>query len=177
MRIIAGYLGGRHFDSPHSRQTHPMSDKVRGALFNALGDIKGLTLLDAFAGSGALCFEAISRGARSAVALDIDKAAYKTIVENTKSLGIEEKVTVHRKNARSWARSDQAGLYDIVIADPPYNDIRPDILQRLVYLLKPTGTYVMSWPGKEAIREFEGLSYLSSNPHGDAQLVFYRRIQ
>jgi 16S rRNA (guanine966-N2)-methyltransferase len=177
MRVITGYLGGRHFDSPHSKQTHPMSDKVRGALFNALGDIKGLTVLDAFAGSGALCFEAISRGAKSAVALDIDKAAYKTIVDNSRVLGLEDKLTVHRKNARSWARSDQAGRYDIVIADPPYNDIRPDILQRLVDLLQSGGTYVMSWPGKEPVRQFDGLSFLSSNQHGDAQLVFYRRIQ
>lgn len=177
MRIIAGRLGGRHFDSPHSARTHPMSDKVRGALFNALGDIHGLTVLDAFAGSGALSFEAISRGAKSVVSLDIDKSAYKTIVENMRNLGLEEQITVHRKNARSWARSDQAGKYDIVIADPPYNDIRPDILQRLAELLVPGGTYVMSWPGKEAIRQFEGLHFLSSNSHGDAQLVFYRRVQ
>lgn len=177
MRVIAGRLGGRHFESPHSKQTHPMSDKVRGALFNALGDINGLTVLDAFAGSGALCFEALSRGAESVVALDIDKAAYTIIVENSKSLGLEDKLSVHRKNARSWARNDQAGVYDIVLADPPYNDIRPDILQRLVGLVKPGGTYVMSWPGKEVIRQFDGLQLLSSNPHGDAQLVFYRRIQ
>ena len=177
MRVIAGRLGGRHFDSPHSARTHPMSDKVRGALFNALGDIHGLTVLDAFAGSGALSFEAISRGAKSVVALDIDKAAYKTIVDNRAALGLDEQITVHRKNARSWVRSDQAGKYNIVIADPPYNDIRPDILQRLVDLLEPDGTYVMSWPGRESVREFDGLKYLSSNPHGDAQLVFYRRIQ
>lgn len=177
MRVISGRLGGRTFESPHSKRTHPMSDKVRGALFNVLGDISGLTVLDAFAGSGALSFEAISRGAKSVVALDIDKAAYKTIVDNMNSLGLSNQLTVHRKNARSWARSDQAGQYDVVLADPPYNDIRPDILQRLVDLLKPGGTYVMSWPGKEAVRQFDGLSLLSNNPHGDAQLVFYRRIQ
>ena len=72
MRIIAGYLGGRQFNSPRSNRTHPMSDKARGGLFNALGDISGLTVLDAFAGSGALSFEAISRGAESVIAVDID---------------------------------------------------------------------------------------------------------
>jgi len=53
MRIIAGSLGGRSFDSPQSRRTHPMSDKIRGALFSSLGEIVGLSVLDAYAGSGA----------------------------------------------------------------------------------------------------------------------------
>jgi len=71
VRIIAGYLSGRQFNSPRSNRTHPMSDKARGGLFNSLGDISGLSLLDAFAGSGALSFEAISRGTASSVAVDI----------------------------------------------------------------------------------------------------------
>jgi 16S rRNA (guanine966-N2)-methyltransferase len=177
MRVIAGNLGGRTFDSPMSKRTHPMSDKVRGALFNALGDMGGLTVLDAFAGSGALSFEAISRGAKSVVAIDIDKAAYKTIAHNVELLDLEDSVRVLRKNAASWARSDQAGLYDVVLCDPPYNDIRPDILQRLAHLVKPGGVFVLSWPGNEPIRPFTGLTELSANKHGDAQLVFYRRIQ
>ena len=53
MRVISGWLGGRIFESPHGHRTHPMSDKIRGAVFGVLGDIKGLTVLDAFAGSGA----------------------------------------------------------------------------------------------------------------------------
>jgi 16S rRNA (guanine966-N2)-methyltransferase len=177
MRIIAGKLGGRQFDSPMSKRTHPMSDKVRGALFNALGDVSGLTVLDAFAGSGALSFEAISRGAKSAVALDIDKAAFQTVAKNTDALGLRDQILVLRKNAASWARSDQAGNYDLVLCDPPYDDIRPDVLQRLVNLLKPDGIFVVSWPGKEQPRQFEGIEFLSSNQHGDAQLVFYRRTK
>src|SRR5688500_6254990 len=107
MRIITGYLGGRNFNSPRGHRTHPMSDKARGALFNALGDIEGLTVLDAFAGSGALSFEAISRGAVSATAIDIDKAAYEAIQANVESLGLEDKVTVLRKNIGGWSRNNQ----------------------------------------------------------------------
>ena len=72
MRVIAGRLGGRNFDSPKTQRTHPMSDKVRGALFNALGDLGGLTVLDAFAGSGACSLEAASRGATEVLAIDIN---------------------------------------------------------------------------------------------------------
>lgn len=152
-----------------------MSDKLRGALFNALGDISGLSVLDAFGGSGALSFEAVSRGARSVDVLDIDNAAFQTILHNVDKLGVQDSVRVMRKNVASWARSDQAGQYDVVLCDPPYDDIRPDILQKIVPLLNPGGIYVLSWPGGEPIRNFEGLTQLSSNPHGDAQLVFYRR--
>jgi 16S rRNA (guanine966-N2)-methyltransferase len=59
MRIIAGELKGRNIQEPYGHRTHPMSEKVRGAVFNALGDIEGLAVLDAFAGTGALSFEAV----------------------------------------------------------------------------------------------------------------------
>jgi 16S rRNA (guanine966-N2)-methyltransferase len=77
LRVIAGELGGRFFDSPDSDATHPMSERMRGSLFNILGDIKGKTILDAFAGSGALSFEAVSRGAVHALTLEKDKIAQK----------------------------------------------------------------------------------------------------
>lgn len=176
MRIIAGTLGGRIFDSPGGHRTHPMSDKIRGALFNTLGDLDGLTVLDAFAGTGALSFEAVSRGASSALALDIDKDAYKTIQANIEQLGLEDRVTVMRKNASGWSRNNQHKRFDIVLADPPYNDIRPNVLERLIVQVKPGGIYVLSWPGSEPVRQFAGVEVISHKSYGDAQLVFYRRI-
>ena len=92
MRIISGTLKGHTFDSPKGFQTHPMGDKIRTALFNTLGDIKGLTVLDAFSGSGALSFEALSRGAESAVALELDKEAYKVIRANAEKLAVGDRM-------------------------------------------------------------------------------------
>jgi len=175
MRIIAGILGGRNFTSPRTHRTHPMSDKARGALFNALGDIKGLTFLDAFAGSGALSFEAISRGASSVLTIDIDVEAIKTIAENAKSLGLEDRITIRRKNISGWSRNNQSQQFDIVLADPPYNDIRPNVLERLTAHVKPDGLFVLSWPGKEVLRDFSDLKLINSKPLGDIQLAFYRR--
>ena len=60
MRVIAGFLGGRVFESPHGHRTHPMSEKMRGAIFGVLGDIKQLRVLDVFSGSGAVSIDAIN---------------------------------------------------------------------------------------------------------------------
>lgn len=153
-----------------------MGDKIRGALFNILGDIEGLTVLDAFAGSGALSIEAISRGAKEAVAIDIDKEAYQTVQANVAALGLQDKITVMRKNIGGWSRNNQSMLFDIVLADPPYNDIRPTLLQKLIYQVQPNGVFVLSWPGSEPVRQFDGVTVLTSKLYGDAQLVFYQRL-
>lgn len=176
MRIIAGRLGGRTFDAPRGHRTHPMGDKIRGALFNILGDIDGLTVLDAFAGSGALSFEAVSRGAESAVAIDIDKEAHQTIQNNIMVLGLKENVIVMRKNVAGWSRNNKHQTFDIVIADPPYDDIRPQLLQTLILQVKPAGIFVLSWPGNEPVRAFPGAEVLAHKSYGDAQLVFYRKL-
>lgn len=175
MRVIAGRLGGRSFTSPKTHRTHPMSDKVRGALFNALGDITGLSMLDAFAGSGACSIEAVSRGVSRVLAIDIDPEAVKTIAENARLLGLEDVITVRRKNISGWSRNNQTQQFAVVLADPPYNDIRPDVLERLTVHVQPNGLFVLSWPGGEAVRKFAGLEIISHKTYGDAQLVFYKR--
>jgi 16S rRNA (guanine966-N2)-methyltransferase len=175
MRVIAGTLGGRNFESPHTHRTHPMSDKVRGALFNTLGDLDGLTMLDAFAGSGACSIEAVSRGATGVLAIDVDVEAVKTIAQNIHLLGLEESITVRRKNISGWSRNNQDKQFDIVLADPPYTDIRPDVLERLTVHVRPGGLLVLSWPGSEEVRDFAGMQVVSHKSYGDAQLVFYRR--
>jgi len=173
MRIIAGRLGGRIFASPKGHATHPMADRVRGGLFNALGDIQGLTVLDAFAGSGALSFEAISRGAAGAVAIDEDKDAYRTITENIAVLGLEESVEAVRRRAGSWVSGRTDLYFDLILCDPPYTDLRRDLLQKIATRLKPTGTYVLSWPGHEPAPKFKNLQLHSQKNYGDAQLIFY----
>lgn len=153
-----------------------MSDKVKGALFNTLGDITGLTVFDPFAGTGALSFEAISRGAASAVAVDVDKKAFKILLKNVEALDIHDNVKVQRKNASSWSDSHKGTTFDLLLADPPYDDINPKLLSKLVRHLKTGGLFVMSWPGNEQPRQFEGLTMLGRNNYGDASLVFYRKV-
>ena len=177
MRVIAGKLKGRQFDAPAGHRTHPMGDKQRGALFNVLGDLDGLTVLDAFAGSGALPIEAISHGAVSAVAIDNDLEAYKTINRNLEQLDLKGQITVMMKNIGGWSRNNQHKQFDIVMADPPYDDINPTTLQRLTGNVRGGGLFVLSWPASEPVRDFPGMRTLTAKQHAGAQLVFYRKNQ
>ncbi|HTB49065.1 MAG TPA: 16S rRNA (guanine(966)-N(2))-methyltransferase RsmD [Verrucomicrobiae bacterium] len=176
MRIIAGYLGGRTFVSPGGHRTHPMSDKVRGAIFGVLGDIKGLTVLDVFAGSGALAFEAISRGAKRALVIEVDKRAHTVIAENIKALGVDNRVKAVRAFAGAWSTRHQAELFDLVFVDPPYDNIPYRDLKSLPRHLADGGTLILSWPGKAEPLKFVGLKAVQAKDYGDAQLVFYQKV-
>lgn len=179
MRVIAGIFGGRTFDSPGTHKTHPMSDKARGALFNMLGDIEGLHVLDAFAGSGALGFEAVSRGAASVVAIDGDRAAQRAIAANIKALGVDGQVKLISATANAWnATATDAEVFDIVLCDPPYDDLQLELVQRLAHdRVALAGLLVLSWPGSAEVPELEGFEHAAGRSYGDMQLVFYRKMQ
>jgi 16S rRNA (guanine966-N2)-methyltransferase len=175
MRIIAGQLRGRQFKSPPGRRSHPMSEKMRGALFNALGDISGLRVLDAYSGSGAISFEAISRGAEFAQAIEKSVLAYRAIKKNIDTLDLEEQVKATRANVSTWSDNNDQLVFDVVIADPPYDDVRPNILEKLSRHLENGGIYVLSWPGSEEIENIRGLKIVKNSKYGDSQLVFYQK--
>lgn len=175
MRIIAGQLGGRIFDSPGGHRTHPMSDKIRGALFNTLGDISGFSVLDAFAGSGALSFEAISRGANHALAIDGDRLAQQTIGENIKTLGLRSSISLVKANAQSWLRTTTE-TFDLILCDPPYDNPQIPLLASLAERAKPGGVVVLSLsPDTEFYLPDTEYVLLDSKNYGDAQLFFYRK--
>lgn len=153
-----------------------MSEKMRGAMFGVLGDIAGLTVLDAFAGSGALAFEAISRGAKSALLLDKDKLAAETIEANIRSLGMDNARFI-QANALSWSKKNYGVTYDLLLIDPPYDRLPFPVIERLAYHLAPKGVYVLSWPAQFEIPRLPGLEAVSQKNYGDAQLVFFRHIK
>jgi 16S rRNA (guanine966-N2)-methyltransferase len=153
-----------------------MADKIRGALFNVLGDIEGLTVLDAFAGSGGLSFEAISRGAKNAIAIDHDGSAHKTLMRNIQDLGLEREVKATKANASGWSDNNSEAQFDIVILAPPYDNLQKNLLAKLVKHTKKDGILVLDWPRKEEIPEFAGLEQITDKNYGDAQLVFYRKL-
>lgn len=175
MRVISGWLRGRIFESPRGHKTHPMSEKMRGAIFGALGDIKGLTVLDAFSGSGALSIEAVSRGAKEVQAIEMDPAAAKVINQNIDGLNIDDRIKVTRAYAGAWSTRHQIRQFDIVLLDPPYDNIPYRDLKRMPRHVAEDGVLVLSWPGKVDALQFDDLEIVHQKNYGDGQLIFYKR--
>lgn len=163
------------FEGPDSHATHPMSERVRGALFNSLGDISGLRVLDPFAGSGAIGFEAFSRGAAEIVMIDRDRKAQIAIVKNMKSLGLKGAIRLVKANCRAWAETYTGEAFDIVILDPPYDDIKRSTIEHLVNHLKNNGLMVLSHSGRESAPTVNGVVVVDKRKYGDAALAFYRK--
>jgi 16S rRNA (guanine966-N2)-methyltransferase len=122
VRIVAGALGGRRLAAPRGRLVRPTSERVREALFARLGPLPGGAALDLFAGSGALGFEALSRGAATCLFADAAAASIACVRANVQALGLEERATARRADFKRVLRdsSRAAVRYDLVLLDPPY---------------------------------------------------------
>lgn len=118
MRIIGGTNRGRKLNAPDGMHTRPTLDKVRGAIFNMLFDVSGLCVLDMFSGSGAMGFEALSRGAEKAVMIDCDRAAFRVMEQNKKNLSYGDRAELRFSDFRSAFCRDEC--FDIIFLDPPY---------------------------------------------------------
>ncbi len=125
MRVIAGGLGGRRLRAPRGLATRPTSDRVREALFSALGHVTSARVLDLYAGTGALGIEALSRGAAHATFVESARPALAALRENLAALGLAGAARVvaqpvagaaSRIGGGGWL----AGPFDLVFADPPY---------------------------------------------------------
>ncbi len=175
MRVAAGKLKGRIFNSPGGFRTRPMSDKLKSAIFNVLGDIEGLTVLDAFAGTGALSFEAISRGAASAILIEQDKRAVTTLRDNIADLGLEEVAHLTPAYARSWSTRHKAVKFDLIFLDPPFDDLQEKVIGILADHLSAGGTLVLNFPSEERPPyELNHLELIKQKTHGRSQLLFYK---
>ncbi|HYS50528.1 MAG TPA: 16S rRNA (guanine(966)-N(2))-methyltransferase RsmD [Burkholderiales bacterium] len=123
LRIIAGEFKGRRLKAPTGRSVRPTADRVKEAWFSILQQsIPDARVLDLFAGSGALGFEALSRGAVSVDFVENSKASLAAIRDNATTLNVGDRVTIHRSDALCFAERLQPALYDVAFADPPYAD-------------------------------------------------------
>jgi 16S rRNA (guanine966-N2)-methyltransferase len=121
-RIVAGTYKGRRIATPPGRDTRPTSDRVREALFGALGDLAGVRFLDLYAGSGAIGLEAVSRGADAVLLVESDPRAGRIIRDNIALLGAGEVARLAPSRVESVLPGGPLGEpYDVVVADPPYD--------------------------------------------------------
>jgi 16S rRNA (guanine966-N2)-methyltransferase len=123
MRVVAGELGGRRLVAPRGWRVRPTSDRVREAVFSALGYIEGARVLDLYCGTGALAIEAISRGAIGATLVDRD---VRPALGNVRNLKLQDRVDLVRADPTAWLKPRSAGngergpTYDLIFIDPPY---------------------------------------------------------
>lgn len=174
LRIISGKYGGRTIATSDSFKTHPMGDRIRGSLFNILGDLTGKRVLDAFAGSGSLGLECVSRGATEAVFIERDRQAQKVIQENIVTLGANDSAKLIRASVSAWSETRPNELFDLILVDPPYNDLQLSTVFRLKNHMQPNGLMVLSYPGRESTPTVNGVVVVDKRSYGDAALAFYR---
>ena len=185
MNIIAGRHRGRKLKAPRGQGTRPVLGKVREALFNALGDISGLKVLDLFAGTGAVGMEALSRGAESLVAVEKSHAAARSIRENLVLLGETAEVIQGDVFPALRRLGSENRTFDLVFIDAPYEK---GMSQRAVLevfgqgLVARTGLVAVTVRRKEVMPGEEGwegellpenTGIVFDRRYGDTRLVVY----
>jgi 16S rRNA (guanine(966)-N(2))-methyltransferase RsmD len=174
VRIVAGSFGGRRLEAPAGTATRPTSDRVKEALFSILGPIEGATVVDLFAGSGALGLEALSRGAESATFVESDRKAADTIRRNVASLGCSSRATLIVDRAeRSLARLPPK--IDLLLMDPPYatlSSVMPLIDRLAVSGALPVGARVCVEHRTGDAPRLERVALSPARVYGDTSLSF-----
>ena len=178
LRIIAGSLKGRELQSPAGRDFRPMSSQVRNALFNMLApELAGARVLDMYAGSGAVGLEAFSRGVAEVVFVDCDCAV---LTESLRRLALQGRLAVLEGAADEMARYlvQKAEKFDIIIADPPYQDYDFELYRRwrLEELLERGGMAVFSHGARDGPPgEWPGMALEKEKDFGDTRLTAWRK--
>lgn len=181
MRIVGGTLSGRRFRGPPGDATRPTSERVREAIASALearGALEGAVVLDLFAGTGALAFEALSRGAARAVLVERDRRVAAAIARSAEELGLDarsEVVVADLETAPARWIPRLAGRFDLVFCDPPY--ARVDRALELLTALLDAGamaadvTIVLEHGPRDAPVIPRGFEALRSYRYGDTAVL------
>ncbi len=178
LRVLSGALKGKTLRSPHNIGTHPMGSREKLALFNMLQPyLEGAKILDAYAGTGALGIEALSRGASSVTFVEKNPSIARLIRENLQIIGMERvECEVFTGSVREFAQKvELAGKYDLILADPPYDKFDTREIASLIRLLSDNGILALSFPFRKGVPDFLGLELQTSRQYASAGIAIYRR--
>ena len=172
--ITSGKYRGVTILTPGSK-THPMGSREKIALFNMINDyLPGASVLDAYAGSGALGLEALSRGAEFVVFIDNNPSSTEAIRSNVKKLGLDAThYEIYRGNALKEAK-EMSGRFDIVLADPPYDEYHPEMIIDVSNLVDKGGILIASTPIEPP--EIEGMKLLKTRKYARAYISVFQSI-
>ena len=178
MRIISGQWRGRPLMAPKGQLTRPTADRTRETLFSMLvsrlGSFEGLRVADLYAGSGALAFEALSRGAARAVLVENDRAALDAINANAAKLGATALIELR---AMSAARLPRQAPFDLIVADPPYEQGLGTAVAKAVAeaeWLSPGGWLAIETAKGDNVEAPPGLTIEATRDVGRARLTLLR---
>ena len=172
MRVITGSARGMALKAPKGMDTRPTMDQVKEGIFSAIQfEVEGRRVLDLFAGSGQMGIEALSRGAKSAVFVDMREDACKVVRENLAKTRLEQNARVVRASARE--------TFDLIFLDPPYAEVfLENSLKRIseIDILSDSGIIITERPfGKELPASVPGLVRCRDYRYGKAAVTIYRR--
>jgi 16S rRNA (guanine966-N2)-methyltransferase len=177
MRIIAGEWKGRRLKTVKGHETRPTADKVKGAMFNVLGEkVLGARVLDLFAGTGNLSWEALSRGASSAILVEKDVKALSVAFQNRTLLGAEDRAQIVKAEAWQFLKNYSQGRFDLIFLDPPY---RQGIVEQTLVIIKEleilnlNGVLIAETASKEKIEgDLSPLQIRLTKEYGDTKVWF-----
>lgn len=181
MRIIAGSHKGRRLLSPNTNDIRPTSGRVKEALFSILGDrVIGATVLDLFAGTGAIGIEALSRGAARTMFVESHAASLKLLHSNLTQCGLSEHTEIYPGETHAFFQyaARHRLTFDIIFADPPYRDDSPNTLLPLLgqsAMILPHTVVILEHPTKHQIPPRVGpLNRVRQYRYGDSSLSLFR---
>lgn len=177
LRIIAGRLGGRRIEGP-SGDARPTTDRVREALFSMLEArmaLRGARVLDLFSGTGALAFEAISRGADTATLVERSPGILNVARRNAETLDIEPSCHLEKTDVYRWLETNQeAQPFDLILADPPYHDPGITRLPELARpLLSESGLFALEHKTSISFEDRPG--HILTRRYGGTSLSLFRK--
>ena len=181
MRVISGKAKGRRLKRVPGDTTRPIMDRVKESLFNILGpaEVAGARWLDLFAGTGQVGIEALSRGSREVVFVDMARAAIKTIFQNLKMTGLADQAVVVSSDAFAYLDRAEHGRFDLIyVAPPQYKGIWIEVMRvldkRPLTWLEAHGLVVVQIDPKEyAPLQLQNLRLLDERTYGNTLLCFY----
>ncbi len=178
IRITSGEFSGRYIDTPKNSVTQPMGERERLAIFNQIRDyLPGAKVLDAFAGSGVLGLTALSNSAAAVDFLENNPEAIKTIKNNLIKLKYNKNENNAKKTEIKIFRktSELTENYDLIFADPPYDNPQYEILEPLIAHLTSGGILVLSHPQSPEPPTQNGLQIISDRSYAAAHIKIYQK--
>ncbi len=177
MRIVSGFLKGRRFELPSSKwKTRPTTDYAKESLFNILMhriELEGISVLDLYAGTGNMGYEFASRGAERVLSVERYGACIRFIQQQIKEFDLEAVMRASKQDSLQYVRQSKDS-FDVVFADPPYDDSKYPTLVNLILagtLLKPAGLLIVEHDSRQNFANH--FNFVELRQYGQSYFSFF----